>query len=66
MSLRYSSVYGVGQHGRAVNALLLTEPVEAICRGRRPEIRGDGSEVHDYKKVIDVAEANVQAMEAEV
>jgi UDP-glucose 4-epimerase len=37
-----------------------------MCRGRRPEIRGDGSEVHDYKKVIDVAEANVQAMEAEV
>ncbi|CAN5222786.1 NAD-dependent epimerase/dehydratase family protein [soil metagenome] len=66
VALRYASVYGARQHGRAVNALLLTEPLEQIREGRRPVIHGDGSEVHDYVHVKDVANANVVAMKSAV
>ena len=35
-------------------------------RGERPVLPGDGSEVHDYIHVADVARANVMAMASDV
>lgn len=66
VSLRYASVYGPRQHGRAVNTLLLTDPIDQVRRGERPKIYGDGSEVHDYTHVLDIAAANIAGMESAV
>jgi UDP-glucose 4-epimerase len=61
-ALRFSSVYGERQHARAVNAVFIAEAYDAISRGERPVILGDGREVHDYVYVTDVANACLAAM----
>ncbi len=66
VALRYSTVYGERQHYRGVNALYIVENYDRIVRGERPTIPGDGSEVHDYIHVADVAKANVAAMASAV
>jgi UDP-glucose 4-epimerase len=62
VALRYSTVYGERQHYRGVNALYIIQNYDRIQRGERPTLPGDGSEVHDYIHVADVARANVMAM----
>lgn len=66
IALRYSTVYGERQHYRGVNALYIMENYDRIMRGEPPVITGDGSEVHDYIHVADVARANVMAMASDV
>ena len=66
ISLRYSSVYGENQHTRAVNAAYIIDTYNSIRRGERPIIPDDGSEVHDYIHVADIARANVMAMASDV
>jgi UDP-glucose 4-epimerase len=66
IALRYSTVYGERQHYRGVNALYIMENYDRIVRGEAPVITGDGSEVHDYIHVADVARANVMAMASDV
>ena len=66
VALRYSTVYGERQHYRGVNALYIMEAYDAIRAGRPPVLPGDGSEVHDYIYVGDVARANVMAMASDV
>lgn len=66
VSLRYSTVYGERQHYRGVNALYIIQNYDRIRRGERPVLPGDGSEVHDYIHVADVARANVTAMASDV
>ena len=66
VALRYSTVYGERQHYRGVNALYIIQNYDRIRRGEAPVLPGDGSEVHDYIHVADVARANVMAMAAEV
>jgi len=66
VALRYATVYGERQHYRGVNALYIIENYDRIMRGERPRITGDGSEVHDYVHVSDVARANVMAMVSDV
>ena len=66
VALRYATVYGERQHYRGVNALYIIENYDRIVRGERPTVPGDGSEVHDYIHVADVARANVMAMASEV
>lgn len=66
VSLRYSSVYGERQHRRAVNSAYIVDTIDAVRRGERPVIPDDGSEVHDYIHIHDVARANLMAMEADV
>ncbi len=60
--LRFSSVYGERQHARAVNAVFVAEAYERVARGEAPVIVGDGTEVHDYVHVSDIAGACVAAM----
>ena len=60
--LRFSSVYGERQHARAVNAVFVAEAYERVARGEAPVIVGDGTEVHDYIHVSDIAGACVAAM----
>jgi UDP-glucose 4-epimerase len=66
VALRYCTVYGERQHYRGVNALYIIEAYDRIRQGLRPVLPGDGSEVHDYVYVGDVARANVMSMESEV
>lgn len=66
VALRYSTVYGERQHYRGVNALYIVENHDRIARGEAPRVPGDGSEVHDYIHVADVARANVVAMASDV
>ncbi|MFM6828861.1 MAG: NAD-dependent epimerase/dehydratase family protein, partial [Novosphingobium sp.] len=66
IALRYATVYGERQHYRGVNALYIIQNWDKIARGERPVLPGDGSEVHDYIHVADVARANVMAMASDV
>ena len=66
IALRYSTVYGERQHYRGVNALYIMENYDRIMRGEPPTIPDDGSEVHDYIHVSDVARANIVAMASDV
>jgi UDP-glucose 4-epimerase len=66
IALRYATVYGERQHFRGVNALYIIENYQRIMRGEPPTLPGDGSEVHDYIHVTDVASANIAAMASEV
>ncbi len=66
VALRYATVYGERQHYRGVNALYIINNWDNIVRGKRPVLPGDGSEVHDYIHVADVARANVMAMASNV
>ena len=65
-SLRFASVYGERQHARAVNAVFVARVCDQVRRGAAPVIEGDGSEVHDYVYVTDVARACVLAMHSAV
>ncbi len=62
-STRFSTVYGENQHDRGVNALYIVEAMRAVRQGRRPVVRGDGSEAHDYLHADDAARAMVLAMQ---
>jgi len=66
VSLRYSSVYGERQHRRAVNSAYIVDTIDSIAKGERPVIPDDGSEVHDYIHIDDIARANLMAMASEV
>lgn len=61
-ALRFASVYGARQHARAVNAVFVARVCEQVRQGQAPVIDGDGTEVHDYVYVSDVARACVLAM----
>lgn len=63
-ALRFASVYGERQHARAVNAVFVARVCDQVRRGEAPVIEGDGSEVHDYVYVTDVARACVLAMQS--
>ena len=62
LSLRYSSIYGDRQHTHSINALHIVDMYRDILADRRPVIAGDGTEVHDYVFVDDIARANLLAM----
>lgn len=61
-ALRFASVYGERQHARAVNANFIAETYERVRKGERPVIIGDGTEVHDYVYVTDIAAGCLAAM----
>lgn len=66
VSLRYASVYGERQHRRAVNSAYIVDTIDSVRRGERPVIPDDGSEVHDYIHIADIARANLMAMASDV
>ena len=64
VTLRYSTVYGERQHGRAANSAFLVEALERIDQGLRPRHVGTATETRHYVYVGDVARANALAFEA--
>jgi UDP-glucose 4-epimerase len=63
--LRYSTVYGERQHYRAANALYIVETHDAVKRGERPKVIGDGLETKHFVYVGDLARANRMALESD-
>jgi len=65
LALRFSTVYGEGQHHRAANALYIIDTYERLQRGEPPQLFGDGSESKDFVYVGDVARAIAMALESD-
>lgn len=59
---RYANVYGPGQSGSG-EAGVVAIFAEAILRGQRPKIRGDGGQTRDYVFVGDLVEAAARAVQ---
>jgi UDP-glucose 4-epimerase len=61
VTLRYMNVYGPGQEGGLVPAV-----IGRLLADEAPVIQGDGSQSFDFVHVRDVADATVQAMASDV
>lgn len=64
VGLRYMNVYGPRQDYRGAYIAVIMKMLDAIDRGERPTIFGDGSEAFDFVAVEDCARANICAMQA--
>jgi len=64
VGLRYMNVYGPRQDYQGAYIAVIMKMLDAIDRGERPTILGDGSEAFDFVAVEDCAQANVCAMKA--
>jgi UDP-glucose 4-epimerase len=63
--LRFSTVYGEGQHYRAANALYIIETFDRLMAGQPPQLFGDGSESKDFVYAGDVATALCLALDGD-
>ncbi|MBB4265643.1 NAD-dependent epimerase/dehydratase family protein [Roseospira visakhapatnamensis] len=63
--LRFSTVYGEGQHDRAANALYILDTFDRLIAGLRPQLFGDGSESKDFVYAGDVARALCLALDGD-
>ncbi len=61
-SLRYGNVYGPRQDPTG-EAGVIAIFIEAMLRGQRPQIFGDGGQERDFVAVADVVEANLAAID---
>lgn len=64
VGLRYMNVYGPRQDYRGAYIAVIMKMLDAIDRGERPKIFGDGTEAFDFVSVFDCALANIQAMKS--
>ncbi len=58
VALRYFNVYGPRQRPDSAYAAVIPKFVDALTRGERPVIFGDGGQTRDFIYVSDVARAN--------
>jgi UDP-glucose 4-epimerase len=63
--LRYMNVYGPRQDYHGAYIAVIMKMLDAIDRGERPTVMGDGSEAFDFVAVEDCARANLCAMKAD-
>lgn len=63
VSLRFANVYGVRDDLKSKRVIPMF--VDALLRGDKPKITGDGAQARDFINVKDVARAVVLAMETE-
>jgi UDP-glucose 4-epimerase len=63
--LRYMNVYGPRQDYKGAYIAVIMKMLDAIERGERPQVYGDGSQAYDFVYVGDCARANLCAMRAE-
>jgi UDP-glucose 4-epimerase len=64
VGLRYMNVYGPRQDYKGAYTAVMHKVLDRIDKGERPMVFGDGSARYDFVHVIDVARANVLAMQA--
>jgi UDP-glucose 4-epimerase len=65
VGLRYMNVYGPRQDYKGAYTAVMHKILDRIEQGERPKVFGDGSQQYDFVHVIDVARANVLAMQAD-
>ena len=61
VALRYFNVYGARQRPDATYAAVIPLFVDALLRGRRPVVHGDGLQSRDFTFISDVVDANLAA-----
>jgi UDP-glucose 4-epimerase len=64
VALRYFNVYGARQRPDATYAAVIPLFGEALLRGRRPVVHGDGLQSRDFTYISDVVDANLAAASA--
>ncbi len=60
-AVRYSNVYGPGQHPSNPYCGVVAKFIEALFEGRSPIIHGDGNQTRDFTFVDDAVEATIAA-----
>lgn len=60
-AVRYSNVYGPGQHPANPYCGVVAKFIEALFEGRSPIIHGDGNQTRDFTFVDDAVEATLAA-----
>lgn len=66
VGLRYMNVYGPRQDYRGAYIAVMMKILDALDKGEKPKVYGDGSQAYDFVYVGDCAAANVCAMKAEI
>ena len=64
VALRYFNVYGPRQRPDATYAAVIPLFVDALLRGTRPTVHGDGLQSRDFTYIADVVDANLAAASA--
>lgn len=64
VALRYTSVYGVGQHAVGRNTMTMSDNIDRVIAGVPPVVADAPERVFDYVHVRDVAHANLCAATA--
>ncbi len=64
VGLRYMNVYGPRQDYKGAYIAVMHKILDRIQQGQRPLVYGDGSQQYDFVHVVDVARANLLAMQA--
>ena len=64
VALRYFNVFGPRQRPDATYAAVIPLFVEALLRGERPTVHGDGTQARDFTYVSDTVAANLAAASA--
>ncbi len=64
VALRYFNVYGPRQRPDSMYAAVIPLFIEALRRGDRPEVHGDGLQSRDFTYITDVVAANIRAATA--
>lgn len=63
-SLRYFNVFGPRQNPSSMYSGVISRFIDALMKGERPTIFGDGTQSRDFTFVANVVDANVRAAEA--
>ena len=66
VGLRYMNVYGPHQDQNAVYTGVIPIMLNKIDSNEQPIINGDGSQTYDFIDVLDAAQCNIKAIQAEV
>ena len=64
VGLRYMNVYGPRQDYKGAYIAVMHKILDRIQQGKPPLVYGDGSQQYDFVHVVDVARANLLAMQA--
>lgn len=63
MSLRYFNVFGPRQNPASMYSGVISRFIDALAKGERPVIFGDGGQSRDFTYVANVVDANIRAAE---
>lgn len=64
-ALRYMNVYGPRQDYLGAYIAVMMKILDNVDRGVQPVVYGDGTQQYDFIHVLDVARANIRAMESD-